>query len=192
LARLVRNGLNYFFRRYSSTDQYPKMPQLDKLLESPGVSFGAALIVAAAMVGGGVLLQQTMRIAACPLCILQRMLAMLLLLSAALGWLVSNHRAGRLIAALMMISCTLTGAFVAAYQTYLQRFAHDVQCSGQAAWWELLVDWAGEKVPLLFYASGLCSDPAWKFIGLSIAEWSLILFSGLTLVCLRLILRRSK
>lgn len=167
------------------------MHRLKTLFLSPRFPFIIALIVAAAMVGGGVLLQQTLRIAACPLCILQRMLALLLLLAAALGWLVSDQRAGRIAASLLMLACTITGAFVAGYQTALQRFIHDTQCSGQAAWWELLVDWAGEKVPLLFYASGLCSDPAFKFVGLSIAEWSLVLFSGLTVLALRILLRRG-
>lgn len=161
------------------------------LFQSPSFPFVVALVIAACMAGGGALLQQTLHIAACPLCILQRMLALLLLLSAALGWLLSDQRPGRIAASLLMLACTATGAFVAGYQTYLQRFAHDTQCSGQAAWWELLVDWAGEKVPLLFYASGLCSDPAFKFVGLSLAEWSLVLFSGLTVLSLRVLLRRS-
>lgn len=153
--------------------------------------FAIALGVAAAMAGGGALLQQTLHIAACPLCILQRMLALLLLLSAACGWLVGKHRGGRIVASLLMLACTTAGMFVAGYQTYLQRFAREVQCSGQAAWWELLVDWAGEKVPMLFYASGLCSDPAFKFVGLSLAEWSLLLFGGLTALALRILLRRN-
>jgi disulfide bond formation protein DsbB len=143
------------------------------------------------MVGGGVILQQTLHIAACPLCISQRMLAMLLLSLAAIGMLLSNSRPGRIATLTLMFATTATGAFVAAYQTWLQRFTVDVQCSGQAAWWELLIDWAGEQVPILFYASGLCSDPAWKFIGLSIAEWSLVIFSALTLLILRSLLRRN-
>ncbi|MFA7268959.1 MAG: disulfide bond formation protein B [Sterolibacterium sp.] len=160
------------------------------LFLSPNFPFIAALAIAACMVGGGVLLQQTLHIAACPLCILQRMLALLLFCSAALGWLLSKQRVGRIVASILMLACTATGMFVAGYQTALQRFIHDTQCSGQAAWWELLVDWAGEKVPQLFYASGLCSDPAFKFVGLSLAEWSLVLFSGLTVLALRILLRR--
>ena len=166
------------------------MNRISKLFESPRFPFATTLIIGVAMVGGGVLLQQLMRLAACPLCILQRMLAMLLLSSAAIGLLVSHHRIGRIATLLMMLACTACGMFVAGYQTYLQRFASDVQCSGQAAFWEILVDWAGEQIPLLFYASGLCSDPAWKFIGLSIAEWSLVIFSGLTVLILRSFLRR--
>ncbi|MFA7281900.1 MAG: disulfide bond formation protein B [Sterolibacterium sp.] len=160
------------------------------MTSSPRFPFVAVMIVAACMVCGGVVLQQTMRIAACPLCILQRMLALLLFCSAALGWFFSDRKPGRVAAYLLMLACTASGAFVAGYQTYLQRFARNTQCSGEAAWWELLVDWAGEQIPQLFYASGLCSDPAWKFIGLSIAEWSLVLFSGLTVLALRGLLRR--
>jgi len=143
------------------------------------------------MVGGGVILHQTLHSAACPLCISQRMLAMLLLTLAALGLVLGNNRSGRIATLTLMLVTTGFGAFVAGYQTWLQRFAHDTTCSGQAAWWELLIDWAGEQIPILFYASGLCSDPAFKFIGLSIAEWSLLIFSGLTLLILRSLLSRK-
>ena len=167
------------------------MHKLRTLLLSPRFPFLTSLAASIAMVGGGVILQQTLHIAACPLCISQRMLAMLLLALAALGLALCNHRPGRIATLIFMLATTAFGAFVAGYQTWLQRFAHDVQCSGQAAWWELLVDWAGEQSPILFYASGLCSDPAWKFIGLSIAEWSLVIFSSLTLLILRSLLHRK-
>jgi len=161
------------------------------MTSSSRFTFIVVMIIAACMVGGGVVLQQTMRIAACPLCILQRMLALLLFFSAALGWFISERRVGRAAVSLVMLACTAAGMLVAGYQTYLQRFARNTQCSGEAAWWELLVDWAGEQVPQLFYASGLCSDPAWKFIGLSLAEWSLALFGGLAVLTLRSLLRRN-
>ena len=167
------------------------MHKLKTFLLSPRFPFITALIVAAPMVVGGVLLQQTLHIAACPLCISQRMLAILLFSLAVIGLLVGHRRPGRIATLTLVLATTALGAFVAGYQTWLQRFAQDTQCSGQAAWWELLIDWAGEQIPILFYASGLCSDPAWKFIGLSIAEWSLAIFSALTVLVLRSLLRRN-
>ena len=143
------------------------------------------------MVVGGVILQQTLHVAACPLCISQRMLAMLLLALSAAGLALNQHRSGRMATLALMLATAAFGAYVAGYQPWLQRFARDTTCSGQAAWWELLIDWAGEQIPILFYASGLCSDPAFKFIGLSIAEWSLVIFSGLTVLILRSLLRRN-
>ena len=152
------------------------------LRKLPRAPFILALAAGLGMFGGGILLGHLLRLAACPLCILQRMLYLSLGLSAMFGLLLWRYRAGRMFATVLMLASTMCGTFVAAYQTYLQRFAQDVQCGGEAAWWELFVDWAGVRAPLLFEANGLCSDPAWKFIGLSIAEWSLIAFSLLALL----------
>ncbi|MBI3523084.1 MAG: disulfide bond formation protein B [Betaproteobacteria bacterium] len=167
------------------------MRQINHLILSPRFPFFTVLLVGVAMVVCGVILAQLLRLAACPLCILQRMLYIVLALSAGLGLLVFKYPAGRRLAALLMTASAATGVFVAGYQTYIQRFAQDTVCSNQVAWWEALVDWAGEIAPRLFYASGLCSDPAWKFIGLSIAEWSMLAFSALTLLSFRALLRRE-
>ncbi len=166
------------------------MHRLYRLMLAPRFPFVTALLVGVAMVTFGVILAQLLRLAACPLCILQRMLYLSMALWAAIGLLVYNFPIWRRLAALLMAASSATGVFVAGYQTYIQRFAQDTQCSNQVAWWETLVDRAGELAPLLFYASGLCSDPAWKFIGLSIAEWSLVTFCMLTLISLRALLQR--
>jgi disulfide bond formation protein DsbB len=55
-----------------------------------------------------------------------------------------------------------------------------------------MVDWAGERLPMLFEANGLCSDPAWKFLSLSIADWSLAVFSGLFLFALYALFRQRR
>lgn len=165
---------------------------LPHLIRSPRFPFIAAFIIACGLFGGAVFIAQTWHLAACPLCILQRMACLALALAAGLGLVMGHTRTGRVFSALLMLASTLSGAGVAAYQTYIQRFAQDVQCSGEAAWWELLVDWAGEKSPLLFQASGLCSDPAWKLFGLSLAEYSLLGFICLTLLALYTLLRRAR
>lgn len=150
------------------------------------------LLIAAvclSLVGGGVAMAQLLNLAACPLCIVQRMLYLLLAVVGIVGALLAPTQARRPVAA-GMAALAATGTFVAGYQVWIQRFARDTKCAADAPWWEQLVDWAGEKVPLLFQANGLCSDPAWKFLGLSIAEWSLIVFTGLVLLSLRTALRR--
>jgi disulfide bond formation protein DsbB len=130
-----------------------------------------------------------LNLAACPLCILQRMTYLLLALEGlAAAALVVRPVAARA-AALLMGLTALIGAGIAAYQTWLQRFAQGVSCTADQPWWERFVDWAGTHVPLLFEATGLCSEAGWKFLGLSIAEWSLIMFTSLTLIALRLVVR---
>ena len=162
-----------------------------RLLFAPRGLFAGTGIVALGLVAGGVLLAQTMNLAACPLCVLQRMLYLLLMLESIPAWLLAGSKAGRRVAALVMAATALTGVWIAAYQTWLQRFAKGVSCTADQPWWEQFVNWAGSQWPLLFEASGLCSEAGWKFLGLSIAEWSLVAFTSMTVAMLVNLLRKS-
>jgi disulfide bond formation protein DsbB len=132
-----------------------------------------------------------MNLAACPLCILQRMLYLLLALESVAAWMVARAALQRRVAALLMLVTTITGAGIAAYQTWLQRWAKGVSCTADQPWWEAFVNWAGSQWPLMFEASGLCSEAGWKFLGLSIAEWSLVAFTSMTVAMLIALLRKA-
>lgn len=164
------------------------MPSLFRSARAP---FVAAALTSFGLVFGGVAMAQLMNLAACPLCIVQRMLYLLLGMLAATGVALAARPLGRRIAALLMALVAGTGIFVAGYQVWIQRFARDTKCAVDTPWWERLVDWAGEQVPLLFQPNGLCSDAAWKFLGLSIAEWSLMAFAALLLLALGTVFRRE-
>lgn len=168
------------------------MTLLHRLFTPRGL-FAATGIAAVGLVAGGVVLAQTLNLAACPLCILQRMLYLLLGLEAIAAWLLagSPRALPRHAAALVMAATAATGGGIAMYQTWLQRFARNVSCTADQPWWERLVDWAGSQWPLLFEASGLCSEAGWKFLGLSIAEWSLIAFTSMTIAMLLAMRRRA-
>lgn len=141
-------------------------------------------LAACGLVAAGLVLARTLNLAACPLCILQRMLYLALAAeSIAAFFLASRPIAGRLTTALMSLTA-LTGGGVAAYQIWLQRFAKGASCTADQPWWEHFVYWAGEQSPWLFEATGLCSEAGWKFLGLSIAEWSLIAFTTFTIATL--------
>ncbi len=158
------------------------------LLASPRFVFVIPVAVGIGLVGSGVVMAQMLGLAACPLCIIQRMLYLLLAAIALPGLMVG--RGGRVVVALLLAATAATGAFVAGYQVWIQRFAQEVNCSANQPWWERMVDWAGERMPMLFEANGLCSDPAWKFLSLSIADWSLLIFSGLFLFSFYALLRQ--
>lgn len=145
----------------------------------PRALIAATGLAALGLVGGGVLLAQTMNLAACPLCVLQRMLYLLLAAEAAVAWALLRPPRPIRLAALAMAVTAATGAGIAAYQTWLQRFAKGVSCTADQPWWEHFVNWAGSRFPLLFEASGLCSEAGWKLLGLSIAEWSLLAFGAM-------------
>ena len=152
-------------------------------------------LTAVGLVAGGLVLAHTLNLAACPLCILQRMLYLLLALEAIAAWLLSGparpDALPRRAATLLMAATALTGAGIATYQTWLQRFAKGVSCTADQPWWEGFVNWAGSQWPLLFEASGLCSEAGWKFLGLSIAEWSLIAFTSMSIAMLAALLRKA-
>lgn len=162
-----------------------------RLLFAPRGLFAGTGIVALGLVAGGVFLAQNMNLAACPLCVLQRMLYLLLSLESIAAWMLAGTKSGRRASASVMAATTLTGVWIAAYQTWLQRFAKGVSCTADQPWWEQFVNWAGSQWPLLFEASGLCSEAGWKFLGLSIAEWSLIAFSSMTVAMLVNLLRKT-
>ena len=170
------------------------MPWL-RLLFTPRGLFAATGIAAVALVGGGLFLAHTLNLAACPLCILQRMLYLLLALEAIAAWLLAGPASAstlpRRAAAFVMAATAATGVGIAAYQTWLQRFARGVSCTADQPWWERLVNWAGSQWPLMFEASGICSEAGWKFLGLSIAEWSLFAFACMTLAMLAAMLRET-
>lgn len=167
------------------------MEPLLRLLATPRGLFAATGVVAFGLVAGGLVLARTMNLAACPLCVLQRMLYLLLALEAIAAWPLARSPLARRVAALVMATTALTGTGIAAYQTWLQRFAKGASCTADQPWWERFVDWAGSQWPLLFEATGLCSEAGWKFLGLSIAEWSLIAFTSMAIAMLVALLRKK-
>jgi disulfide bond formation protein DsbB len=165
------------------------------LLFTPRGLFAATGIAAVGLVGGGLILANTLNLAACPLCILQRMLYLLLALEAIAAWLLTGSATASVLprraAALVMAATALAGVGIASYQTWLQRFAKGASCTADQPWWEHFVNWAGAQWPLMFEASGLCSEAGWKLLGLSIAEWSLFAFTCMTIAMLMAMLYRS-
>jgi disulfide bond formation protein DsbB len=161
---------------------------LKELLLSPRRLFLLPLVTGIGLVGAGLVLAGLLNLAACPLCVIQRMLYLLVSVTALIGLV--TPRFGRIVAAVLLLVASGTGTFVAGYQVWLQRFAKGESCAAEEAWWEKLVDWAGEKVPWLFQGNGMCSDPAWKFLGLSIADWSVLIFAGLACYAVYALLRQ--
>jgi len=152
----------------------------------------APAIACAGLLGTGYFLQYFQGQDPCPLCLVQRGFYYGVLAVFALAALhLPGYRgkrvycgAGALLAA--------GGRGVAARQVWLQHLPPDqVPACGPDLFFMM------ENFPLqrmlqkLFYGSGQCAEVTWRFLGLSIAEWSLAWFTALTLYALWLGLRRS-
>lgn len=123
-------------------------------------------------------LQGMHQLAPCPLCIFQRLLYLVVGVLALAGFLLPVARP----LWLGTIGATaLLGVGVAAYQTWMQLFPELApECSfTDPNLIERLVDWLGMRFPSLFLATGFCSSVEWSFLGLSMANWSLLIFLGI-------------
>ena len=163
---------------------------MNQTLNHPRTPYLFVAVTSVSLVLGGIALAEFLRLAACPLCIIQRTLYLTLGVVASIGLAVHAKPLAARLVALLMAVVAATGIFVAGYQVWIQRFAPGTDCSPYPTWWEDLVDQAGEILPILFKASGLCSDPAWKFLGLSIADWSLCWFTLFLLISLYALFRK--
>lgn len=141
------------------------------------------------LVGVGMELQHLLRLAPCPLCIFQRVLYLVIGGLALLGvlWPVA-----RLVWSGLIGGLALLGAGVAGYQTWMQAFPELATECGYAEpnAIERLVDLLGMQWPSLFLATGFCSSRDWVFLGLSMANWSLLVFIGIVVYAGLLIIRK--
>ncbi len=130
------------------------------------------------LIATGLELQQLFRLAPCPMCIFQRVLYFAIGLLALGGVLLP---AGRLLWSALIVAVAAGGAAVAGYQTWMQAFPHLATECGYTDpnAIERLVDWLGMQWPALFLATGFCTTRDWVFLGLSMANWSLLVFAGI-------------
>ncbi len=138
-----------------------------------------------ALVVGSLGLTVWMDLRPCPLCIFQRLLFIVLgLFALAAAWL--GRRRGALFPGLVVLSCALAGIGISAYQVWLQLQPPDsASCGGGAlSLVDLVVDWLGERLPMLFLATGFCDDAGPPILGLWLARCALIGFSACLVVAL--------
>ena len=163
-----------------------------KWLPQPRALFALSLIVPCALVAFAVMLTTVYQVAACPLCIVQRMLYLVIAVAALFGAALASEPGVRVFAALLQMIIAAAGAAIAGYQIYLQQHPFSASCGDGSSWWERLVEQAGQLIPLLFKAEGLCSESTWPLFGISIVEWSALAFAGLFIFGLMTLFAQSR
>lgn len=151
--------------------------------------FAALSLGCFGLVAVGMELQSLLRLAPCPLCIFQRLLYLVIGGLALFG---CCFPPARVVWAALIGSTALLGAGVAGYQTWMQAFPELATECGYAEpnLIERLVDWLGMQWPSMFMATGFCTSREWEFLGLSMANWSLVMFAGIAVYSGLLLLRR--
>ena len=77
---------------------------------------------------------------------------------------------------------SLTGASIAARHVWLERYPPEIFDCGADLEFMVNTFPVGEALPMIFRGTGDCSQVLWSFLGLIIAEWSLIWFAVVTIL----------
>jgi len=158
-------------------------PRLTNLL----IALVAALAMAAALY-----LQHVDGLEPCPLCIFQRIAVMATGLVALAAALHGPGATGRRIYGGLTALAATVGLIVAGRHVWLQHLPPDQVPScgpGLDYWLEALP--LKDVVQQVFRGSGECAKVDWTLLGLSLPEWTLMMFAGLLLAAGWQMLRRD-
>lgn len=143
------------------------------------VAYLAIAIVAFGLIGVGLVLQHVVGLNPCPLCIFQRFAYV----AVGLFGLAAAAAAPRPVAralALLMLLAAVVGAGIAGWHVWLQMNPESLSCGPGLE--TMLENFPLTQVlPRVFRGSGDCADAGWSLFGLSIAGWSLVWFTLLSL-----------
>lgn len=157
----------------------------------PRKVLGLVALACVAMLAFGLYLQHGVGLEPCPMCIVQRYAMILVAVLAGIGAFVARPglRNGLVLGA---GAFAVFGAFTAARQSWLQWFPPEVLTCGRDFYGMIESFPLKRAVPMIFRGSGDCSVIDWTFLGLSIANWSFLVFVGFTITAALLWVRRPR
>ncbi len=140
------------------------------------ITFLLIFLGCAGLIGYAIYLQLFENLLPCPLCVAQRIVYWSIGITALLAYYTQLSSAILKIYRGLIIVFAMTGAVIAGRHAWLIRFPDSFECGISpeeaflnalplAQWW-----------PTMFEANGDCADTSWKFLLLTIPDWSLITF----------------
>ena len=159
------------------------------ILPAPRPLFFFLFAACAALLGFGLYLQHFVGLEPCPMCIMQRYAFVAVALVALIAALHGPRRTGTVIYGLLILVFALAGGAVAAQQSRLQLEPPSLAECGPG--FEYMMESFGlaEALPMVFRGAGDCAAIDWSFLGLTIANWSLLCFVAIAIFALVLIAR---
>lgn len=142
----------------------------------PNYIFLLILLFCIGLLGYAQYLQHVENLLPCPLCVAQRVAFWLVGIIALLAFLHKPEIIGRRLYGFLIGMLALTGAVIAGRHAWLIRYPESFECGISpeeaflnslpiAGWW-----------PGMFEANGDCANVDWKFLSLTLPDWSLIAF----------------
>ncbi|MFB3100110.1 MAG: disulfide bond formation protein B, partial [Gammaproteobacteria bacterium] len=92
----------------------------------------------------------------------------------------------------LILIASLCGAGIAGRQIWLQHLPEDkIPECGPGLEYMLDTFPFTDALRMILSGSGECAEVQWTFLSFSIAEWSIVCFTGLTIACLISLIRRK-
>lgn len=144
------------------------------------------------LLGFGLYLQHFEGLEPCPMCIMQRYAFVIVALLALIAGLHGPRSFGQRAYAVLIGLVALTGAGIAARQSWMQRFPPEIPECGPGLEFMLESFPLAQALPMIFRGAGDCAAIDWSLFGLSIANWSLLCFSAVIVFVLWMLVRRAR
>jgi disulfide bond formation protein DsbB len=144
---------------------------------TPRLGYLAGFLMSGGLIAYALYLQYYEYQNPCPLCILQRVVYIVLMVVFLIGALHGPRRTGVYVYSALLTVISLVGAGIATRHVWLQHLPKDkVPECGPGLGYMLDRFPLVEAFAKIFRGSGECAEVGWKMLELSIAEWSLVWF----------------
>ena len=154
------------------------------------VGYAAGFLVCAALLAFALYLQHVQGQDPCPLCILQRFAFIGMMAVFAVAALHGPARRGAKVYSGIAALVAVVGGAIAGRQVWLQSLPPEkVPACGPGLEYMLDRFPLGQALQKILAGSGECAEAGWKFLGLTIAGWSLVWFVLLGAFALYMALR---
>ena len=160
---------------------------------SPRIGYLAGFAICLSLLAFALYLQYYQYQDPCPLCILQRIAFIAMMVVFLAGAIHGPRRIGAFVYSTVLVLISVVGGGIATRHVWLQHLPRDQvpQCGPG-------LNYMLDRFPLaqalekIFRGSGECAEVGWRFLGLSIAEWSLVWFVLLAALAAYIALRARK
>jgi len=162
---------------------------IDWYFGAPRRAHGLICLACVLMLAFGLYLQHVVGLEPCPMCIVQRYALVLVALFTGLAGLFGS-RGLQVTGGLLALLAAVGGAYTAAAQSWLQWYPPEVVSCGRDLYGMIETFPLKRALPLIFRGGGDCSKVDWSLFGLTLANWSFVAFTVLSLLLITLLVRR--
>lgn len=160
-------------------------------MPSPRIFFSIIFVICASLLGFGLYLEHSVGLEPCPLCIFQRIAYIVVGLIALIGVINNPQKLFERIYTGLILIASLCGAGIAGRQVWLQHLPEDkIPECGPGLEYMLDAFPFTDALKMILSGSGECAEVQWTFLSFSIAEWSIVCFTGLIIASVVMLLRR--